>query len=187
LKDNYNFKIYPVIQSVAGVLAELPVERLGVFATKATVNSGAYSREIQKLCPCMEVLEIAPPEWVQMVEGSVPLSLWERGRGEGLDLIRKPLEKMLKFKPEKIVLGCTHYPYLLPLLTQFAPADMFIDPSTYFAQYLASALLPKVGEGARRADEGEENFYTSSSPENFVKAAQMFYKVENIPDMIELQ
>ena len=170
IKAKYNFKIYPVIQSVAGVLAELPVKRLGVFATKATVESGAYSRAI----PCKEVFEIAPPEWVQMVEsGNI-----------NADLVRKPLEKMLAFNPEKIVLGCTHYPYLLPVLTQFAPADMFIDPAYYFAKFIASSLLPNVGEGGRRPDEG---FYVSANPENFVKAAKMFYEVKNIPDMIQLQ
>lgn len=49
IKNKYNLRIYPIIQSVASVLGELPVRKIGVFATHATVSSDAYKREIQKI------------------------------------------------------------------------------------------------------------------------------------------
>ena len=49
LKDNYNFKIYPIIQSVCSTIAgQNNIKKLGVIATPATINSHAYSREIAK-------------------------------------------------------------------------------------------------------------------------------------------
>ena len=48
LKDNYNFKIYPIIQSVCSTLAKLDVKKLCVIATPATIKSHTYSREIAK-------------------------------------------------------------------------------------------------------------------------------------------
>ena len=40
LKNNYDFKIYPIIQSVSGILARMPVNKLGIFATPAPIKSG---------------------------------------------------------------------------------------------------------------------------------------------------
>ena len=68
LKNNYDFKIYPIIQSVAKVMSSLPIKNLGVFATPATINSHAYAHEINKLNPTINVTEIACPAWVKIVE-----------------------------------------------------------------------------------------------------------------------
>jgi glutamate racemase len=149
IRGKYEFKIYPIIQSVAGCLPKVDV--LGVFATEATVKSGAWSNAINIACP----------EWVKMVEcGEISEAA-----------VKEKLDEMLAYKPDKIILGCTHYPYLLPVLTKFAPADMFIDPSECFAQFIAADLKPGDGPGS-------ETFYVSGSSENFIKAAKMFYNVK---------
>ena len=59
IKNKYNLKIYPIIQSAASIIAKLPVQKIGVFATHATVNSNVYKKEIQKYNPEMEVIQIA--------------------------------------------------------------------------------------------------------------------------------
>ena len=56
IRDKYNFKLYPIVQSVAKILSGLPIERLGVFATRATINSNVYPREIAKYNTKMQVL-----------------------------------------------------------------------------------------------------------------------------------
>ena len=48
IKNKYNIKIYPIIQSAAHILAQLPIQKIGVFATPATVKSDVYKKEIQK-------------------------------------------------------------------------------------------------------------------------------------------
>ena len=106
LKDNFDFKIYPIIQSVTQILAELPVKKLGILATHATINSHAYKNGIQKINPDVEVIEHACPEWVKIVEGKL------EDRPESISAIKKDLDKVLSSTPDKIVLGCTHYPLL---------------------------------------------------------------------------
>ena len=59
IKNEYDFKIYPIIQSSVKLISELGLNRIGVFATQGTVNSGAYSRELLKYNPNLQVLEIA--------------------------------------------------------------------------------------------------------------------------------
>ena len=48
IKDEYDFRIYPIIQSCAKVIANQNINRIGVFATVATVNSGVYAKELKK-------------------------------------------------------------------------------------------------------------------------------------------
>lgn len=179
LKNNYNFKIYPIIQSVSGILAQLPIKRLGVFATPATIQSGVYSDEIHKIAPDMRVFGMDCPQWVKIVEGR------KENLPQSLEIIKSDLTAMLINKPEKIVLGCTHYPFLLPILKQFAPEDLFIDPAVYFADFIKTDLEQNdmLNQGNSSLT---ETFYVSSNPDNFKKAGTMFYDIKNTPELILL-
>lgn len=176
LKDNYDFKIYPIIQSVTGILGRLPIKKLGIFATPATIKSEVYPNEIHKLAPQMQVYGMDCPQWVKIVEQK------RENTPEAIDNIKENLFKMLEYKPDKIVLGCTHYPFLLPVLTRFAPVDLFIDPAVYFAQFIKDDLE----KNDLLSDENitpSENFYVSSSPENFKQSGSMFYPIKTMPEL----
>ena len=172
LKDKYNLKIYPVIQSFCGIIAQLPIKKAGVFATHATVNSNAYKREIQKHTPNIEVIQISCPEWVKIVEEN------RINRPQSTIQVKEKLDEMFEFNPEKIILGCTHYPYLMNILTKFAPKDMFIDPSIYFAEFIKNDLKEN---NLTEKSAGSEEIYVSSNPEAFKNAAGIFYKIKNTP------
>ena len=172
VKEEYDFKIYPVIQSVARDLASLDVKSLGVFATDATINSHAYKNQILKYNPKVTVYEQACPNWVKIVESN---DFCE----QNVDIIKTDLQRMLLNKPEKIVLGCTHYPFLTDILSQFAPREIFINPAKKFANLIKEDLI-KSGLTAQNS-EFEQEFYVSKSPENFVNASKMFYPVEKMP------
>lgn len=174
LKNDYDFKIYPIIQSVAKVISSLPIERLGVFATPATINSHAYAREINKLNPSLKITEISCPAWVRIVEEhrlNQPQSLLE---------IKERVEEMLPHNPQKIVLGCTHYPYLMEILKQFYPEKDLIDPAKHFAQYIKEDLTPNPNGTST------EHFYVSSNPENFKTASKLFCELKELPELIKL-
>ena len=172
VKDKYDFKIYPVIQSSAKILANLPVKKIGVFATSATVNSNAYKREIQKYNPGIDVIQIACPEWVKIVE--------EHRIEKSVDEIKSKLDEMMAYNPDKIVLGCTHYPYLLDKLSEFEPKDLFIDPAVYFAQFIKDDL---ENSGMLKDGSGKEEIYVSSNPENFRESAKTFYELKDLPKL----
>lgn len=175
-KNSFDYKIYPIIQTCAKVLSNLSIKKLGVFATSATIASGAYKREINKHNNNIEVFEMSCPGWVQIVEEN------KQNDEKSIALVKENLDKMLENKPDKIILGCTHYPFLLDVLSKFAPKEMFIDPSEFFAQYIKSDLekLDLLND----VDGGEE-FLVSANPEEFKIAAQMFYKLQDTPSIIE--
>ena len=178
LKNNYNFKIYPIIQSVSSILAKLPVQRLGVFATPATIKSGVYSREIHKINPNMEVFGMDCPEWVKIVESR------SENKTESFNIIKNNLDTMLKNKPDKIVLGCTHYPFLLPVLSKFASPELFIDPAVDFARFIKNDL---ENNDLLNTDANYEfeKFYVSADPENFRRAGSVFYDIKELPKLVD--
>ena len=172
IKDKYAFKIYPIVQSIAKILAKTSIQRLGIFATKATINSGAYETEIRKYNPEMQVYGQYCPEWVKIVEDNVS------EKPECVEIIKNDLSVMLRRNPQKIVLGCTHYPFLLPILSKYAPKEIFIDPAEYFAHSINTDLL---NSGLTKIDNSihTEEFYVSSDPEKFKNSAKMFYNIES--------
>lgn len=176
VKDKYPFPIYPIIQCCAKGVAASGAKRVGVFATVATVNSQKYTQELKKYSD-IQVKEIAAKNWVGIVEGT----------GENIEQDRKniknEIEEMLSFNPDKIILGCTHYPYLMNEFAKYAPKELFIDPAQIFVNYIKEDLAQK---GLLNPSQkiGEEEFYVSSNPEGFVKNAELFYKLHTLPVLI---
>lgn len=176
IKELYNFELYPVVQSVAKVLAGLSVTKLGVFATKATIKSLAYPREINKYNPNIEVIGQYCPDWVKIVENN--------SINQNVDIIKKDLDLMMAKNPQKIVLGCTHYPYLLSVLSKFAPEDMFIDPSETFVEYIKRDLNSKNLLNSN-VNKPTEEFYVSANPRQFRDSARLFYSLNQDPILIK--
>ena len=114
IKDMYPFPIYPIIQTCAKGIGVNNYKRLGVFATEATVKSGKYTEELQKYNSNIQVKELASKNWVGIVEGVGD------NIHEDIKNIKYELEEMLKFEPDKIILGCTHYPYLMNEFIKYA-------------------------------------------------------------------
>ncbi len=166
IKDKYPFKIYPIVQTVSKMLADLNVSKIGIFATPATVKSGVYKTEIHKYNPAVEVVQVSCPAWVKIVEDNMI------NEAESIEKIREKVVEIMKYRPDRIVLGCTHYPYLKSVIGNFVTEKIIIDPAAYFSEYIkkdlkSSHLLEK--------SEGSEEIYVSSNPEKFIKSSKMFF------------
>ena len=170
-KEFPNIKIYPLIQSVAPTLAKH--NSLAVLATEATVNSEKYSREIKKYNKMAYVQEIPCPNFVEIVESgryNAPSTL------EVIDDIFEKIEDV-----DKIVLGCTHYPYLLDTFSKFIPKEAFIDPAKIFAKTVFEDI--KKEEQGTIFDLPKCEFYATANPEEFKANAQ---KLLNFTEDVQL-
>lgn len=98
--------------------------RIGVLATQATVNSQAYTKEIKQLKPELEVLEVACPKFVPLVEA---------GKLNGTETtmaVAEYVEPLLSRGIDTIILGCTHYPFLSAVIKEYVGEEVeLIDPS----------------------------------------------------------
>ena len=94
------------------------------------------------------------------------------------------LNSVLEFNPKKIILGCTHYPYLLDKLVKYAPEDLFINPAQLFANYIKQDLLKC--NILNTVSSGSVSYFASSGPDVFKKNAKLFLEIDSVPQLVEL-
>jgi glutamate racemase len=146
--------------------------RVGILATNGTVQSGSYPIEIAKFFPQVQVHQQACPMWVPLVENneySTP----------GADyFVKKSIDNLLQQAPDidTILLGCTHYPLLLPKIQQYLPPGIqLVTQGTIVADSLKNYLQrhPEIDEQCSKT--GKMAFFTTDSAENFDSAAAIFF------------
>ena len=135
----------PVIGLIDSAASMVRESRVGVLATPATIQSSAYRLTIEAHRPGTQVVEQACPAFVPLIESGDLLSDDLRRIAAGY------LEPLLEASVESIVLGCTHYPLLEPLLRQLLPDNVrLIDPAIGVAHSLDAVLgAPSKRPGQR--------------------------------------
>lgn len=154
----------PVIGVIEpGARAALSVSRgrrIGVIGTEATVKSGAYPAAIKKLARATTASS-ACPLFVPLVE---------EGWWTGLvveAVAKRYAAPLKKAKVDTLILGCTHYPYLKPVLAKvMGPKVRLIDSAAETAVE-TERVLSKLGLRAKKGKTGARAFYASDAPERF--------------------
>ncbi|MHB1513773.1 MAG: glutamate racemase [Acidiferrobacter sp.] len=135
--------------------------RIGVLATLTTVNSGAYERAIGVHAPDARVVSQACPLFAPLVEeGWLDHPVTEL-------TAREYLRPVLAQGVDTLVLGCTHYPLLKPLLARLAgPATMLVDSAETTALRVAELL---TAQDLRRetSEEPAHEYYVTDLPQRF--------------------
>ena len=129
-----------------GAEAELAVTEngvVGVLATEGTVRSGAYTLALHAARPDARVIEVACPQFVPLVESG------QERTPDARAATCEYLDPILEAGADTIILGCTHYPFLLPILEAAAPEMRFIDP----AQQAVTALQTRLGSELLRVSD----------------------------------
>lgn len=112
----------------------LNVKHIGVIGTNATIQSNRYLDMLVHIIPDASVTQIACPLFVPLVEeglvdGPIPESI--------VDHYLSPLRSDL---PDALILGCTHYPLLAPLLQQYLPGTTLVDSGAAAAEFVRDEL-----------------------------------------------
>ena len=181
-KIDPNRRVLGVIRPTAEVIGSLTHNRhVGIFATEGTIRSESYNLEIQKLYPDIKVTGVACPFWVPLVE-------YNEADSPGADyFVKKRIDQMMRIDPDidTVILGCTHYPILLPKIHKFMPRGIRIVSQ---GEYVANSLqhyFERHPEMERRCTKnGLTRYLTTENPERFKEQAQLFLhqpiEVENI-------
>jgi glutamate racemase len=131
---------------------------VGVLATPATFQGALFASVVERFAGGVELLKDACPGLVQQIEA---------GDLDGpvtREILRKALEPMLERHIDTVVLGCTHYPFVIGLIEDIAgPTVRVIDPAPAVARQ-AGRLLEKANLRRRPAPPGTLQFYTSGDP-----------------------
>jgi len=161
----------PVIGVVEpGVRAALRATRggrIGVIGTEATIASGAYTRALRTRNPAVEVFTRACPLFVPLAEEG-----WTEG-AVARAVAETYLASLARSGIDTLILGCTHYPLLKPLIAEvMGPAVTLVDSAEETAREVAERL---AAEGAARpAGPGSASFFVTDAPDRFVRIGQRF-------------
>ena len=173
----------PVVGLIGAAAAMVRESRVGVLATPATVASGAYRASIEALKPGTLVVQQACPRFVPLIEHGDLFS--DELRREAMQYLAPLLEASV----EAVILGCTHYPLLEPLLRSLLPPDVrLIDLSVGVARQLDALLGPP---GIRHLDhplslEGTRLCVTAD-PEGFARRATPWLGIRPSVEAINLR
>ncbi len=142
---------------------------VGVIGTVGTIDSGAYERAIHAIDPDLAVLTRACPLFVPLVEeGWLDHAVTRAVAHEYLD-------PLLADGIRALVLGCTHYPLLAPLLAQIAGDNVtLIDSADETAAATGQVLREHGLEASVRATPPRHRFVASDAPDRFLALGQRF-------------
>ena len=167
-------RVLGVIRPTVECIGEISKnQHIGVLATAGTIKSESYPLEIHKLFPEIQVSGTACPMWVSLVENN-------ESQDEGADyFIRKYIDQLLSKDPQidTVILGCTHFPILLPKIRQYIPDHIsVIAQGESVAESLKDYLKRHPEMDAKCTKNGNCQFYTTEAEEKFSESASTFLK-----------
>ena len=169
LRDEMDMPVIGVVEPGArAAVAATTSGHIGVIGTAGTIKSGAYERAIRDLDSNIRVTPRACPLFVPLVEEG-----WTDREATRL-IAREYLEPMLGDEIDTLVLGCTHYPLLKPLLREVLGPDVrLIDSAEETAAETARTLSATHLNAAATADP-DYRFIASDDPLQFLQLGQRF-------------
>ena len=172
--------IRPTVEAIGKVTR---TGHVGVLGTVGTIQSLSYPIEIAKLFPDIVVSGQACPLWVPLVENGEYDS-------EGADyFVKKYIAELIEKDPEidTLILGCTHYPLLLPKIKKFLPQNVnVVSQGIIVADCLKDYLNRHKKLETNITRGGSCLFYTTESVEKFQKSAEIFLNENVVVEHIKL-
>lgn len=174
IKHAFDIDIIGVIEAGARAAVEVTKnKRIGVIGTKATIASNAYIDSIKKYGPQSRVFAKAAPLLVPLVEEG-----WIANK-ETESILRSYLKNFDSSGIDTLLLGCTHYPLLKPLIRKIMPKINIIDSAREMAKTVR-AILEARDLTAKRNNRGKSEFFVTDTPDTFNKVGKMFLKKDMI-------
>ncbi|MBQ8501186.1 MAG: glutamate racemase [Bacteroides sp.] len=167
-------RVLGVIRPTVECIGDITKSRhVGVLATAGTIRSESYPLEIHKLFPDIKVSSMACPLWVPLVENNEAL-------GEGADFfVKKYIDQLLQKdrQIDTVILGCTHYPLLLPKIEQYMPQGINIVSQGELVAASLKDYLQRHPEMNKKCTKGGRCMYrTTEAEDKFTESASAFLK-----------
>ena len=179
IKKNLDVPVFDLIGSAASTIDE---SKVGVLATPSTVKTKAYTNAILKFKPKTLVIEKACPEFVPMIEMDNIYS------DKIIDIAIGYLRPLLDQKIEALILGCSHYPLITPLLKEILPSSVkLIDPAEALSLKLRLFMDSKISDFSEKKFLVDSKFYVTSNLKQFPFKAKHWLNVFPEVNLVSLQ
>ena len=154
---------------VAHVQQNNGYKKIGVIGTKGTINSGTYQKKLNHSVPETEVVSLATPLFVPMIEEGFIFDDISNA------IIRSYLSNPLLKGIEALILGCTHYPIIRNQISKFYNFNIdVLDSARIVAQKLSDLLNKHTLQRTSRSR--EDQFFVSDYTPYFEKVSSVFFE-----------
>ncbi len=145
--------------------------RIGLLATTATVSSGAYAEAVAAADPHVQLVQVPCPDLTQIIEGGFPFDQ------RVVDTVRRYCRPLREAGVDTVVLGCTHYPLVRPMLQRMlGPGVTIISSGAPLARQVEHVLGSR-SLGSGREAEGDYAFLCTGDVEAFRAQGTQFLQM----------
>ncbi len=154
---------------IAGALTQSG--KVGVLATPATVRSGSYLRALADLHRSLTVTEVEAPDLAAVIQRGFPFD-------EGVvEMVRSYCEPLKRAEVDTVILGCTHYPLVAPMLQRFLGRDVRLVTAGHAIAATAQRTLEESGLATQRTGEGTYRFVCTGDAATFRELGTRFLQM----------
>ena len=157
LREKYTIPFIGIEPAIKPAALHSQTQKIGILATKGTLNSDLFYKSVEQF-KNIQIIEQIGFGLVQLIENGKINSV------EMKELLNQYLNPMIESNIDYLVLGCSHYPYLIPQIKSIIPNTIkIIDSGEAVAKQTKAVLLEKVG--LREIDKiSSQLFYTNANP-----------------------
>jgi glutamate racemase len=145
--------------------------RVGVLATPATVESGAYHRALERQGRALEVTEVEAPDLAPIIQHGFPFDQ------AVVDKARAYCAPLREAEVDTLILGCTHYPLVAPMLQRMLGRDVRLVTAGHAVAAAVQRSLEAGGLGAADGDEGAYRFLCTGEVTSFRELGTRFLQM----------
>ncbi len=145
--------------------------RVGVLATPATVAAGAYHEALGRQGRELEVIEVAAPDLAPIIQRGFPFDQ------SVVDTVRGYCSPLREAGIDTLILGCTHYPLVAPMLQRMLGRDVRLVTAGHAIAATAQRILEASGLEAEGEQEGDYRFLCTGDAEAFRRLGTRFLQM----------
>ena len=174
LRENYAIPFIGIEPAIKPAALNTQTKVVGILATKGTLSSELFHKTSDLFSSGIKVIEQVGEGLVEMIEGG---NLYSEDMRV---LLKNYLQPMIDAKIDHLVLGCTHYPYLIPMLLELLPKHVKIIDSGEAVAKQTKAVLEKHNLLNLKTTKNKSQFYTNGNPEIMASLLGGNFKVEHL-------
>jgi glutamate racemase len=165
-------EVVAVIQPEAEIAAALSqTGKVGVLATPATVRSRSYVRALSREQRSLTVTEVEAPDLAAVIQRGFPFD-------EGVvEMVRSYCEPLKRAEVDTVILGCTHYPLVAPMLQRMLGRDVSLVTAGHAIAATAQRVLEESGLTKTGNEEGTYRFLCTGDPASFRELGTRFLQM----------
>jgi glutamate racemase len=165
-------EVVAVIEPEAEIAAAITENgRVGVLATPATIEGGSYVRALAQQHRDLTVTAVAAPALAAVIQRGFPFS------EAVVEQVRAYCEPLRRARVDTVILGCTHYPLVRPMLQRILGRDVRLVTAGHAVAARIERILNARGLGTANRREGTYRFVCTGDPEAFRELGTRFLQL----------